>query len=281
MKKRYVFYSGLLVIGSGVTSFLSVFSVPRHPQLLTVNRDKQVSSSVCYQSPSSAHIDKNGRLNLLVWNIYKQKRQQWSKALSRYSQHSDLVFLQEASMTNRLKDWINRHHWDGTQANAFRILGDSTGVLNLAKTMPSLACAYTEVEPWIRLPKSGIYAEYALSNGQTLASVNIHAVNFTYGTAQYKEQIQRLIDRLSRHKGPIIIAGDFNSWSDKRMRVLHKALTEMGLKEVSFHPDNRIRFMTGLVLDHVFYRGLTLKKAQVPTSDASDHNPMLVSFELE
>lgn len=52
------------------------------------------------------------------------------------------------------------------------------------------------------------------------------------------------------------------------------------MKEVEFTPDQRLRFMTGLPLDHVFYKGLTLEQAQAPESDASDHNPMLVSFRL-
>ncbi|WP_068712409.1 endonuclease/exonuclease/phosphatase family protein [Vibrio tritonius] len=280
MRKRYLFFSSLLLIGSGVSSFLTIFSIPKHPQLLTVNEEGEEQPLVCYQGEPQHVLDRNGELNVLVWNIYKQNRGEWASALTGFSSDADLLLLQEASMNEPLKQWIAQNNWDGAQANAFRVLGESTGVLNLSKLMPSLACAYTEVEPWLRLPKSGIYAEYPLSTGETLASVNLHAVNFTYGTAEYEAQLGRLLDRLAHHQGPIILAGDFNSWSSRRMHVLTHALSDIGLREVAFDPDNRITFFNDLPLDHVFYRGLTLNSARVPETQASDHNPMLVSFSL-
>lgn len=78
----------------------------------------------------------------------------------------------------------------------------------------------------------------------------------------------------------MILGGDFNTWSDSRSQALRKAMSNAGLIEVSFDPDNRSRFMDGEVLDHIYYRGLELKKAEAPTSDASDHNPLFASFAL-
>ncbi|MCV5940289.1 EEP domain-containing protein, partial [Escherichia coli] len=65
-----------------------------------------------------------------------------------------------------------------------------------------------------------------------------------------------------------------------RITAMKQALREANLREVQFSPDHRTQFITGLPLDHVFYRGLTLKNAKAPQSDASDHNPLLVSFTL-
>lgn len=64
------------------------------------------------------------------------------------------------------------------------------------------------------------------------------------------------------------------------MALVSANLASIGLQEVAFDPDHRTTFITGLPLDHVFYRGLVLKKAEAPKSDASDHNPLLVSFQL-
>lgn len=58
----------------------------------------------------------------------------------------------------------------------------------------------------------------------------------------------------------MILGGDFNTWSDSRSQALRKAMSNAGLIEVSFDPDNRSRFMDGEVLDHIYYRGLELKK---------------------
>lgn len=281
MKKRYLLLLGLLsclaIVFSG---YKLVFNIPEHPQLITVGENSVGQPLVCYQDDNALPLDKQGQLSLLVWNIYKQNREGWSEELSRLSSDAQLLLLQEASLNTGLKQWLSEQGWEGNQVNAFKVMGESAGVINLARTTPNLACGYTEMEPWLRLPKSGIYARYPLSNGQVLAVVNLHAVNFTYGTNEYQLQLQALANELSQHTGPIIVAGDFNSWSEERMSVMKQVLTSLGLSEVGFSPDNRVRFISGLPLDHVFYRGLKLEKAKAPESDASDHNPLLLSFSL-
>ena len=281
MKKRYLLLLGLLsclaIVFSG---YKLVFNIPEHPQLITVGENSVGQPLVCYQDDNALSLDKQGQLGLLVWNIYKQNREGWSEELSRLSLDAQLLLLQEASLNTGLKQWLSEQGWEGNQVSAFKVMGESAGVINLARTTPNLACGYTEMEPWLRLPKSGIYARYPLSNGQVLAVVNLHAVNFTYGTNEYQLQLQALANELSQHTGPIIVAGDFNSWSEERMTVMKQVLTSLGLNEVGFSPDNRVRFISGLALDHVFYRGLKLENAKAPESDASDHNPLLLSFSL-
>jgi len=281
MKKRYLLLLGLLsclaIVFSG---YKLVFNIPEHPQLITVGENSVGQPLVCFQDDKALPLDQQGQLGLLVWNIYKQNREGWSEELSRLSSDAQLLLLQEASLNSGLKQWLSDQGWEGNQVNAFKVMGESAGVINLARTTPNLACGYTEMEPWLRLPKSGIYARYPLSNGQVLAVVNLHSVNFTYGTDEYQLQLEALANELSQHTGPIIVAGDFNSWSEERMSVMKQVLTSLGLSEVSFSPDNRVRFISGLPLDHVFYRGLKLENAKAPESGASDHNPLLLSFSL-
>ncbi|CAM2732040.1 endonuclease/exonuclease/phosphatase family protein [Vibrio diazotrophicus] len=281
MKKRYLLLFGLLsclaIVFSG---YKLVFNIPEHPQLITVGENSVGQPLVCFQDDKALPLDQQGQLGLLVWNIYKQNREGWSAELTRLSSDAQLLLLQEASLNTGLKQWLSEQGWEGNQVNAFKVMGESAGVINLARTTPNLACGYTEMEPWLRLPKSGIYARYPLSNGQVLAVVNLHAVNFTYGTDEYQLQLQALANELSQHTGPVIVAGDFNSWSEERMTVMKQVLTSLGLNEVGFSPDNRVRFISGLALDHVFYRGLKLENAKAPESDASDHNPLLLSFSL-
>lgn len=280
MKKvRWLIIPGL-IIAVVLIVYQSVFSLPKQAQLTSYNSDSELLSLRCYESKTAAQLDKQQRINLLVWNIYKQNRTNWSSSLSQYSQDKQLVLLQEASMTAELREWLKQGAWFGSQVDAFKAFETTAGVLNLSAGSPIKACAYTELEPWLRLPKSALYALYPLSNGEQLAVVNIHAVNFTYGTLEYHRQLKVLVEELSEHQGPVIIAGDFNSWSKERLRVMSDALSSLGLKEVTYDSDNRTQFITGLPLDHVFYRGLTLEKAEAPVSDASDHNPILVTFRL-
>ncbi|NNN43151.1 MULTISPECIES: endonuclease/exonuclease/phosphatase family protein [Vibrio] len=280
MKKRYLLFFSSMFTVVMITAFQVVFKVPNQPQLLTVGQDALGRDLLCYQNPHPLPLDNDGQLNIFVWNIYKQNRSNWDSELTRYSQQAQLLLLQEASMTEGLREWIAKQAWDGAYVNAFEVFGESTGVLNLAHVMPSFACAYTQLEPLLRLPKSGIYARYSLSNGQQLAVINLHAINFTYGAKIYREQIETLIKALRQHHGPIIVAGDFNSWSSQRLSVLKSALASLSLQEVVFSDDHRRTFITGLPLDHVFYKGLVLENAKAPESSASDHNPLLVSFRL-
>ncbi|NRF63512.1 endonuclease/exonuclease/phosphatase family protein [Vibrio coralliilyticus] len=280
MKKKRLLILPVVAIAAVVGGFQLIFSLPKQPQLLTISPSGEDISLRCTHASNVESIDNNGDINLLVWNIYKQNRGNWSQELTKYSSEKQLVLLQEASMTPELKEWMKQQLWFGNQVDAFKAFERSAGVLNLSKSLPKLACAYTELEPWLRLPKSAIYATYPLSDGQVLSVVNIHAVNFTYGTDEYQRQLGTLVDELSKHQGPIIVAGDFNSWSADRMAVMKSALEKLGVREVSYHPDHRTQFITGLPLDHVFYRGLTLIKAEAPESDASDHNPLEVTFSL-
>ena len=280
MKKIRLLALPLLIAGVVFAGYQTVFSLPQQAQISSYNSGEEQLSLQCYNNEQAAVLDEDNRINLLVWNIYKQNRDTWRSRLDQYAQGKQLVLLQEASMTPQLKEWISKGQWFGSQVDAFKAFDTTAGVLNLSLDSPSKACAYTELEPWLRLPKSALYALYPLSNGQQLAVVNIHAVNFTYGTEEYHRQLKVLIDELSQHQGPVIVAGDFNSWSEQRLKVMSESLSAVGLKEVNYTSDNRTQFITGLPLDHVFYRGLKLEKAEAPISDASDHNPILVTFHL-
>lgn len=260
---------------------LLIFTVPDEPQIGSLDEEQQKLQAHCYQGEAShLAIDNQGEFEVLVWNIHKQSTVGWQQELQRLSQTSQLILLQEASISREFTDWLASQSWGANYVNAFRVFDVSAGVLNLATQMPTQACAYLAVEPWMRLPKSALYAKYQLSDGQELAVINLHAINFTLGTQDYNLQIAALKQAVEQHKGPLIIAGDFNTWSQQRMEQLSAAMRQMSLQEVVFEPDNRRRFWNELALDHVFFRGLALQRAQAPTTHFSDHNPMQVQFKL-
>lgn len=234
----------------------------------------------CFENKQAEPIDQNSELNILVWNIYKQSKPNWQQALKLYTQDTRLALLQEVSMTDEFKDYTKGSTWFSSHVDAFSIFGLSTGVLTLSTNSPLLACAHIEFEPWLQLPKSGIYATFRLSDGRKLVVVNLHSVNFTYGVEEYEKQIHALVVSLKKHQGPIIFAGDLNAWSLERIDTIKKTFDQLGLIEVKFDPDNRKEFINGLALDYVFYRELKLISSETPITDASDHNPLLVKFRL-
>ncbi|GLT17263.1 UPF0294 protein [Vibrio zhanjiangensis] len=280
MRAKWFLLGSLSLVLGGAIGFNVAFSLPKEPKIAVISPSNEAFFQYCAEQSSSDVLDDNGQLNLLVWNIYKQNRDNWQQSLQFYSQDKQLVLLQESNLTPELKTWLKSQRWYAYQVDAFELFGVSVGVLNLSKIGPQKACAYTELEPWLRLPKSALYSTYHLSNGELLAVVNLHAVNFTYGTEEYQKQIDTVIALVQNHNGPIIVGGDFNSWSATRLAIIEQALSPLGLKEVDYSPDNRSQFVTGYALDHIFYRGLDLIRAGAPTSDASDHNPIEVVFKL-
>lgn len=257
-----------------------VFNLPSSAQLSVIRGNSQSEAVHCYRNKDAKALDENGKLSLLVWNIYKQTNDNWQQKLSEYSNNTQLALLQEVSMTDEFKEYINTANWFGSHVDAFKSFDVTSGVLNLSRRSPLLACAHLETEPWLRLPKSGIFARYSLSNNKVLAVVNLHSVNFAYGNEEYTRQFSALVTELDTHKGPVIFAGDLNTWNPSRIAAIKEALDSLGLQQVVFSPDNRTQFVNGMALDHIFYRGLELIDASSPITDASDHNPLLVSFTI-
>ncbi|PFG55592.1 endonuclease/exonuclease/phosphatase (EEP) superfamily protein YafD [Vibrio sp. ES.051] len=279
MFKRVVLAVAFLIMVV-LVSFQVIFTVPEQPQIITQTGSKITQEIRCIEFGGSKALDNGGELNVLVWNIYKQNRNNWQRELDELSANKQLLLLQEASMTQTFKQWLVEGDWVSNQVSAFKALGSGVGVISIGQEQPEKACAYTSKEPWLRLPKSALYSRYYLSNGERLAVINVHAINFTVGMQEYVSQLTFLEMLLKNHTGPVLFAGDFNSWSESRVDAMSKVLKAASLKEVTFSPDHRTQFITGLPLDHVFYRGLTLKYAKAPQSDASDHNPLLMSFDL-
>ena len=114
---------------------------------------------------------------------------------------------------------------------------------------------------------------------QTLAIVNVHAINFELMPYGYRAQIEALADAVAGHEGPIILAGDFNTWSEARDRVLAETTGRLGLVEIVPSDDLRKRFF-GKHLDHIFVRGLEVVSTQAIVVTSSDHNPMTATLRL-
>lgn len=278
--------STLSIIGVG--GFHYVFKSPEQIELITFDHLSDGRTSLshhftrCIEQNISQPVDNDGQLNVFVWNIYKQQRPYWSSILDQYSNKQPLLLLQENSLNKPMTEWLIKRELKVTQMVAFSMLNEPTGVATIATTGPISTCGFTALEPYLRLSKSALVSYFALSNGQTLAVANFHSVNFTLDVTEYRDQLITVADVLRKHVGPIIVGGDFNSWSEDRSNVLVEFVSSLGLEEVSYQPDHRKQFFyNGLALDHLYFRGLTIKKSDVLVTDASDHNPMIAEFAIE
>lgn len=217
-------------------------------------------------------------INVLVWNIFKQKRLDCINVLEKYGQASQLVLLQEAQITPELVNYATKNHKVADHVPAFSFNDSVAGVMTLASTYPTCAWPFKEREPLIRVPKSALITVYPIADTlQTLMVANIHAVNFSFGIKIYQQQIRILLQQIYEHQGPVILAGDFNTWSKQRLNLLYYLTHSIALKSVNFASDMRTTFL-GRPLDFVFYRGLEIVTARSIDTLASDHNPLMVTF---
>ncbi|KGQ70956.1 hypothetical protein A1D23_12660 [Chelonobacter oris] len=238
-------------------------------------------NTVCYDRtlPSTSQLAPKERYKLLVWNLHKGQDNGWQQQLQRYAAQADFVLLQEATQQNRLADVLSEQHWIGIHAGTFAYADNMSGVMLLSKIAPQRYCVGSENEPWIRIPKIAEAAIYPLDSDRTLLVINLHLVNFEWNPSNYSHQLEEMFRLVSRHQGPIILAGDFNSWSERRLNLIQALARQYGLNEVRFTPDSRMNFM-GNPLDHIFVRDIRVLKSRTEETDASDHNPLLLEFGL-
>ncbi len=216
-------------------------------------------------------------LNLLVWNIYKQQRQDWQSVLHQIGNDCHLVLLQEARTTPEFIRYVTSAYPVADHAAALTFHQHASGVMTLA-TVPATYCHPLYIkEPLIRLDKSALINVYPMPDGQLLMTANVHAVNFSFGIEIYRKQLEAILFYIQVHSGPVIVAGDFNTWSKPRMRQLQAFKKRLKLREVIFEPDHR-SCIFGRPIDFIFYRGLELDNAQVIETEASDHHPLRAAF---
>lgn len=265
--------------------------VPEKHQILGHNRETGTVYADSFCSGLSGNEEKRispgglknldpQQFSLMNWNSYKGTGQQWQEDLERLIQGGDIVTLQEGYLTDQLQEELQQldYYWDIAAAFLFREI--PSGVLTASRVKPDYLCSFRIKERLTGIPKSVLITRYPLAGTtQTLLLANVHMVNLSFDISTYRQQLEKTAAVLSQHQGPIILSGDFNSWSEERTDLLERITDRLRLKAVEFHDDNRSRFF-GRPVDYVFYRGLVPQETVADEVSTSDHNPMLVTFSL-
>ncbi|MEN9630351.1 MAG: hypothetical protein RJA10_3579 [Pseudomonadota bacterium] len=219
------------------------------------------------------------QLRVVSWNIHKGVDVGWQADLTRYANESDLLLLQEAVLSAPMRSVIERAGHDWRMTGAFSVKDVPRGVLVAARASPVDSCVLREFEPLFKLPKSALVTRYPLAGtSKTLAVSNLHGINFTVlFLGSFRSQLEAVAKELQGHDGPIVFAGDFNTWTAERHTILESVANQLGLSAVSVNPDGRRRTL-GRPLDHLYVRGFTVVSAKAPEVKSSDHNPILVTL---
>ena len=197
------------------------------------------------------------RFHLITWNVHKGQDTGWQEDLERLSKQADFVLLQEATQHQNLSTFSTTLFVSSFSFN--KLL---SGVKIFTQTQPEWYCGGGVAEPLIQIPK--------------VASV----MNFEWGISAYQAQLEQLFSFVENHQGPIIMAGDFNAWNEDRLNLVNNLIQKYGLDSVALSQDERVRFL-GYPLDYIFTRGVKVVRATSEVVTSSDHNPLLMEFELE
>jgi len=218
-------------------------------------------------------------IRMVNWNIQKGGDPQWTTDLATFQGDPDLMIFQEAPLDSNAWDVVSADQYHSFSPG-YRTSRALTGVMTVSAVKPLTQCNFVSVEPWLRSPKATVITEYGLTDtDQTLVVVNIHAMNFTFGAHDFQMQIRRAVSALENHAGPILLSGDFNTWSGKRSETLNEIADSLDLKKLDYDEDHRKRFL-GQPLDHIYIRGLEVLEATTRKVRSSDHNPMSVRLRL-
>jgi endonuclease/exonuclease/phosphatase (EEP) superfamily protein YafD len=236
-------------------------------------------------------------ITIVNWNAQKGKNPQFSSDLKLLleRQNPDIVFLQEARV-----DLFEPQQMGGYFARAWSYPwpgGKTIGVLTLSRVPPvrvePVPTKYRELG--VTAPKVSLATEYPLPGGKKLLAVNVHLLNFEVSSLKkFSHQLEDLKSIMAKHQGPIVLAGDFNTWNQKRLELVKEITRDVKLHEVTDFPEGRTTGNTksefwnnalgvekNLPLDRVFFGGFTPTSARVLNYDTSDHRPIMVKLKLQ
>ena len=222
--------------------------------------------------------------SLIVWNVHKENQDEAFKVtLERLLQEYPTDFLLFQEVKHPKKETYSLSDYSYALASNIETSKNVFGVTTAAKvhfdTINRSVSVNRELGG-IATHKSLLITEHHFHNDQTIYIVNLHAINFV-SLKSFTLELAKIERTLQDYNGPMIIGGDFNNWSNRRIKVLAQFQEKLNLKKADINQPHHIKAIFSKPLDHIFYRGITLLKAEaIDTKKVSDHNPIYATFSI-
>ena len=220
---------------------------------------------------------------VLCWNTQKlTEKPEFQRTLASVLKDYPSLFLllQEVKLSAK-NDWLFPG-WSYAVAPNMQTRRSVYGVLTAS------SYAFKEAQARLSSKREGMFAthksymlsHHSLAEGGSLLVVNVHAINFVRAR-QFSQEIELIKEEILEHKGPLIVAGDFNVWSRQRRLSLLQFCRSVGLRQAIMVDPHHVKTYRQHPLDFIFYRDLTLQETlAIDTSNVSDHNPLYARFRL-
>lgn len=246
--------------------------------------DSSLTSPLCQSTQNQISFARqiearhsSDELSVITWNAHKLADPQFVEDLSELSESSDVIMIQEAMHSTQIQNYFSSHfnfsfsfHKSFCDRN-----NQATGVMNASRytleNNQTLVSSLTE--PFTHTPKVSGYSALHVPEIGTVHIINTHGLNFNTGR-RFREQMNEISAFIRQLQGPVIWAGDFNTWSSGRKEHLNTRTAELGLTHLRPTGDNR-----NLKLDHIYVRGLELISVEMLNNyRSSDHLPIRAVF---
>ena len=237
--------------------------------------------------PQALHVYGNAQevlvqdklFSFLVWNVNKYSAIDLNNILIDMKQQPDFYFLQEVKVQEQDPnvfiqqlgyEWIMGKHLYFPRSK--KISGVKTG--SIFSTTATNIFHTTHTESISLTPKAAALCTYPIKETHlTLLTINVHFLNFVSLTTFAKE-LNKLALLFSTHQGPLILTGDFNTWSKARKNCLLDMITSNGLLEAKLSSPYLHRY-TGKQLSFLFTRNIHIQRTKIlRTITYSDHFPL-------
>ncbi len=220
---------------------------------------------------------------VLIWNIQKCQHPDWQRDFAALQKEYDFLVLQEAliRIEDQTKNVYQQRGFHCVFATSYINTKHvyETGLLTAAHLNVNHAEYFrsSDREPLTKTPKSILTTYFEIENRpDPLLLINAHFLNFKT-TKAVGQQLAQIEAAVREHPGPVILAGDFNTWHNTRSQNLHKLAEDCNLKLAELHEDSRF-----LKLDHLFTRHVSVKNARLLNAIASsDHVPLSAEITIE
>ena len=202
-----------------------------------------------------------------------------------YDHYPSLFLLLQEAKLNLHSDW-KLPHWSLCSSRpTCKPNAPWYGVLTAAKWLFSMLNLSSQeaAKAYVRYPIKKLHASRTI-RFPTIQSLfgSERTCHWNFVRANlFLREMELLKDELLHHRGPLIVAGDFNVWSRQRRLHLLRFCRSVGLRQAIMFDAHHIKAYRQHPLDFIFYRDLTLKEATaIDTSTVSDHNPIYARFLL-
>lgn len=255
------------------------------PENLLFEVLSEQDSMVSFGRGRRAHLSPHS-IQALIWNIKKGSMEKFPEEFEKYSRGKELFLLQEVYRDDEFNGLLRKLRADWNFGISFlykRENNTPTGTMvgAVLKSTESFVKHSPDQEPITDTPKSITFSRYPIKGrALDLLVVSVHAINFET-TGAFKRQMDQLVEELRNFSGPVILAGDFNTWNKSRTSYLAELTSKLGFVDVRMKNGQYRKKFNGFYLDHIFVRGVDVKSAEVKRdSEGSDHPPMILDFRI-